>query len=358
MKGNKKTFIISGSELCSANLGGMQRYLYEIVIRLDKLISDYTKIIDIEICYPEGQIIQLPPLKNIRLVPLKKGRKRWRSQILKEYVKSKNGIFIGMCNNPIFNKNSIVCIHDIRPIVKKEFDSFKIRLKFMVKAISAKFLASNIVTVSEREKNLIHERLSIKKDKIKVIHPGWEHMKSRGYDDNIFSKYPQIKKGSYFHSISSIALNKNYKWILEVAKRNKSETFVIAGGEHIRKWDEECKNYNLDNVIFVGYVSDEENKSLLKHCKALIHPSKYEGFGIPPLEALSQNKSAIVSDKSVLPEIYGKSVHYIDPDNYDVNLNEILDETIDPSEIERVLLKYSWDTSAEQWFELLKSYKI
>ena len=78
----------------------------------------------------------------------------------------------------------------------------------------------------------------------------------------------------------------------------------------------------------------------MKYCKAFIFPSFFEGFGIPPLEALSVGASIIISNTTCLPEIFGKTAHYIDPYNADVNLDEILSEpTVSP---QKVLEKYTF----------------
>jgi len=108
----------------------------------------------------------------------------------------------------------------------------------------------------------------------------------------------------------------------------------------------------LPNVLFLGYISDAYMKWLMGHAKALLFPSRAEGFGIPPLEALALGRPAIVSDIPVLREIYGDTVHYIDPDQGTENLDALLEEeTADPAP---VLEKYSWDRAADKWLALIR----
>ena len=90
----------------------------------------------------------------------------------------------------------------------------------------------------------------------------------------------------------------------------------------------------------------------MKHCKAFLQPSKYEGFGIPPLEALSVGARICVSNASCLPEIYEDCAYYFDPDDYNVDLNVLLQGTVSPPD--RLLARYSWDTAANQWLRLLE----
>ena len=101
-----------------------------------------------------------------------------------------------------------------------------------------------------------------------------------------------------------------------------------------------------DNLKFLGYVSDEEAKTLMRDCKAFLFPTFYEGFGIPPLEALSTGAKVVVSDASCIREIFENSVYYIDPYNSDIDLKKLLDTPVESSE--KILNKFSWRKSAEE----------
>jgi glycosyltransferase involved in cell wall biosynthesis len=105
----------------------------------------------------------------------------------------------------------------------------------------------------------------------------------------------------------------------------------------------------------VGFVSDEQVKSLIQNCKAFIYPSIYDGFGIPPLEALSQGAKVICSCAACLPEVNRNSVHFIDPYETDVDIEKILSEKIDDAE--EVLNRYSWEKSGHLFYHLLRKQK-
>ena len=81
--------------------------------------------------------------------------------------------------------------------------------------------------------------------------------------------------------------HKNLTWILNAAKKNPEYNFVLTGNDSFSNESEELNREKVDNVIFTGFVSDGEMKALMLNCEALIQPSFYEGFGIPPIEALS-----------------------------------------------------------------------
>ena len=62
----------------------------------------------------------------------------------------------------------------------------------------------------------------------------------------------------------------------------------------------------------------------MQHCRAFLHPAVFEGFGIPPLEALSQGARILLSNASCLPELYGDTAAYFDPQDYQVDLDALL----------------------------------
>ena len=89
----------------------------------------------------------------------------------------------------------------------------------------------------------------------------------------------------------------------------------------------------------------------MTYCKAFIFPSYYEGFGIPPLEALSTGCRIIVSDRASLPEIFGDSAVYISPDDPYVNIGQLLEQHA--ADGQKILDKYSWDNQARKLNEML-----
>ena len=76
------------------------------------------------------------------------------------------------------------------------------------------------------------------------------------------------------------------------------------------------KNINFGNVVEKGYVSDDELSGLYQSSKGLIYPSKYEGFGLPPLEAMSHGCPVLTTPYCSIPEVCGQAALYFNPDNY------------------------------------------
>lgn len=343
-----KKFVISGIPLCET-ITGIARYMYEVLIRLDELMCG--RNFELIICYPQERQFVNYNFKNIKLVPLKKGNKKWLPQIVVPYAKRKKAVICDMADGYCLQKGSIIKLDDVRPGVTK-FDSIKMRLHFKVLIRSIKKNAKLIITVSGSQKKEIQKMISGKE--IKVFPSGWEHLKRFKFDDSIFEHFTVIRKGEYYYSIGSIAKHKNYRWIYEMAKRNPSCQFVVAGNEDLEKWGTDISGVHLKNVIFVGYVSDDENKSLYANCKAVLHPAYYEGFGLPPLEAVSMGKNIAVSNISEFREVYGDNISYFEPDDYTFDLASI--KAIPQKVRKEILKKYSWDKTAYMWMNLLNEF--
>ena len=200
----------------------------------------------------------------------------------------------------------------------------------------------------------ISEKLGIPLDKIGITYNGWEHMKNVTPDESIFDKMPGVKKGEYFYALGSLAKHKNFKWIREVARRSPDKTFVVAGGKDLRAFGDDAEAKDTHNVFYPGYVSDAENAALMKHCKLFLHPAVFEGFGIPPLEALALGAPVALANATCLPELYGDTARYFDPYDYDVDLDALAAQPVAaPAE---VLKKYSWDKTAEFWLHEMEKY--
>lgn len=91
-----------------------------------------------------------------------------------------------------------------------------------------------------------------------------------------------LRKGLYYYYLASLAPNKNLSWILKNAAGNPDKIYVLSG----KPLGDDSGVEKLDNVICTGYVSDSEARALMQYCRAFLFPSTYEGFGIPPMEAL------------------------------------------------------------------------
>jgi glycosyltransferase involved in cell wall biosynthesis len=121
----------------------------------------------------------------------------------------------------------------------------------------------------------------------------------------------------YFLYVGNAYPHKNLQLLLDVAKRFPKHQFVLVGREdyfYIRL-KREAKQYGIDNVIFTGFISDQELSALYRNALAYVFPSLYEGFGLPPLDAMTFGLPVASSDRASLPEILGDAAVYFNPEN-------------------------------------------
>ena len=351
----KKKILINGDFLCR-RLTGIERYAYEITRRLDSLSSPG----EVAIVIPSF-IKDIPAYKNLEIIRLKKIVKsniRWQMLTLQGFLLTHRKYTIlefGNCCLPF--APGVVFLHDIYcEFFPEDFKGFRDKVVRIYNRRQYRLIAKHskhIVTVSEYSKNQIIQYCKAKPEKISVIYNGWNHFINITPDYSVFIDFPVLSKSFYF-SLGSLSKRKNIKWIIEYARKNPDSTFAVSGVSLPTVKADELNDSAPKNIILLGYLDDSKVKALMEKCKAFILPSYYEGFGLTPLEALSCGAQIIVAKAASLPEIYGNTAHYIDPFNNDVDLDALLREPVEKPDA--ILEKYSYDTSSERVYNLIKEY--
>ena len=182
-----------------------------------------------------------------------------------------------------------------------------------------------------------------------MVGNGWEHIKDIKEDLSVFSKLGIAEGEPYCFALGSRNVHKNSAWIIKTAAKNPDLLFVVSGANAGGYSEPEDVPPNL---LFSGLVGDGELKALMARCLVFLQPSFVEGFGIPPLEAMSLGRPVIVSDIPVFHEIYGDCARYIDPNGDGCLIEEVLAQ---PAESPgRVLSAYTWDNAARAFIDTLK----
>lgn len=333
---------------------GQERFASELLFEFDKICEKD----EFELVVPQ-YATSIPSYKNIKVVRYGKVKSHFWEQIsFYHYLRQHHLVSINLTTTCPLLAAGIVCIHDAayfeiqKLLTRSWYGKFSaIWHHGMIKA--AKRSHYPLLTVSHYSQVRLAHYLNIPLERFHVISNAWQHFNRVEADESIFKKLPpHFSKGAYFMALSSISPQKNFVWVKEVAKRNPSKKFIIVGrAERITKGG--TKTLAEDNIFFTGYLTDGEIKALMHGCQAFIHPAIYEGFGIPPMEALSCGAAIIISTASCLPEIYGPSAHYIDPYDYDVDLDEVMSGPVQPAIT--ILEKYQWSEQAAKLLSLLRS---
>ena len=332
--------------------GGQERYSYQVIKGINKM-DEKGKF---ELFVPNNaKDEKIPAYKNIEVKKVGniKGHFWEQTDYFFYLIKNKKIGFNPCITCPIF-KPDITTLHDIGQLINAQsYKNLYGKLsrqwhKWMFYA-AAKH-SKLIFTVSEFSKREIEKYLHVDSERIVVTGNGWQHFEKISEDETFFERHQELKQGKYFISASSLTPQKNFKWVKKAAANNVNEVFAIAG-ERVNLTQNDGEK-DPENLHYLGFVTDGEMKTLMRNCKAFIHPAKYEGFGITPMEAMSVGAPIILSNATCLPEVYGNTVHYIDPDNADVNLDELLKQPVEDSS--KVLTKYSWSNMSRIVYQAIK----
>lgn len=259
------------------------------------------------------------------------------------------------------SKNSLLTLHDVVPWV--ETKTLSLGMKMYYKPLLHLFVKCkrnlSLITVSEFSKKEIERVLNFKNEIYVTKLAGDSNVKKVNTQ-----KYNEKYSFEYCLAVGTIEPRKNLNLLLEVfsTDSNPFDKLVIVGK---KGWGEDLrKEYNLSNVIFTGYVSEEELDYIYKNAKVFLQPSVYEGFGLPNLEAQMYGIPVLASDISVFNEILGESAVYFNPFDSRSLLNQLdriknsvtLYESMQNKSIENSK-KYSWDITVDNTLEIYRRYQ-
>lgn len=267
---------------------------------------------------------------------------------------------------------TIVIMHDLIEFnVPNKFSKNKMFYRTKIADPITARKADHILTVSQNSKKDIMKFLNIKENKITVIYNGVEQEKFRRMNKDATLRILRKKKWPEDFLLYAGTIDypgKNAMGVIKAfEKLKKDQTYtgclVLAGMpgtnfEIIKTYIENSTYKN--NIILTGYVTDEELIALYSACSVFIFISLYEGFGIPPLEALSCGAKTIVSNTSSLPEVVGKIGWTVSPTNEEEVKNTIVKAlnyevtTKYLSQIQQHLRKYDWKELSQQFVSILE----
>ncbi len=328
---------------------GVQRYAMEITKELDKLL-----LCECDLVIPSDSNIDIK-FSKLKVVVLKgKGNYFWEQVLLPRFINKQNGVLLNFCNlAPFFCKRTFVTIHDVAFYDTPH--AFPLLVRFFYK-LNTKICAKkslHVFTVSDFSKRRIIERLGVSKEKITVVTSGVHESFANSNTMPDFINDVIIKRGFYF-SLGSSNKNKNLPYIIQAAQNNPEKFFLISGDSN--KLFKKKKKRNLPgNLVITGYLNDSQISWLYKNCDAFLFPSLYEGFGLPPLEAISCGcQKIILSDIPPFHEIYADSANFVSPYFYDkkefLNCCKQIDNSVKTS----ILNRYSWAVSASVIYQIIK----
>ncbi len=334
----------------------MQRVAHEIVHAFDQLLSDRQLPAELQAV----QWVILTPKDTSQCLSLKtitvqetghlKGH-AWEQIDL--YLAARNDTLLNFCNSgPIFHSRQFVMIHDACVYRRPVFYGAVYRL---VHQTLGKLLAqhASIGTVSDFSRKELEDIFKLPPLSIGVFYNGVDHMQRAVPDLRIIDKL-NLSNSNFFLCIGSLTKNKNVQVAIDALHQlgPTNARLVIVGGGNNRIFGE-VQSGHSQNVIFTGRLSDQEIAALLTTATAFIFPSIYEGFGLPPLEAIYMGCPVLASKIQAVEEVCGDNITYFNVNDSTqlsklmINiLNKPSDFATNKAATYELLSKYTWKNTA------------
>ncbi len=315
---------------------GSGQYTRQLVYHLNRLISD----LDITLIYPQipgepATLEQVPPSVKVKPIPTRSGHwgKVWFEQV--GFPRTCKQIGATVAHVPYWGSPLsapipvIVTVHDLTTLLVREYRrGLKARLYTALVSAAARG-ASHVLTDSQASKQDILTHLALPEDKVTVVYlaaaPQFTSQPNLILDRAIRQKYDlpdffALYLGGYEIHKNVLTLLQAYTYVGQAL--GTDYPLLLAG----RKPDKTSPNFpDYDEVIqqsglqqhvrWIGYVAEEDKPSLYRETSCFVFPSRQEGFGLPPLEALACGVPVVTTNASSLPEIVGSAAFAVDPND-------------------------------------------
>ncbi|EPS7558391.1 glycosyltransferase family 4 protein [Campylobacter fetus] len=320
----------------ASNLTGVGRYTYEIAKNLNKNefkpTYDYGFLTDELIVGNLNQQKNKPSIKS-HLINIAKRildktptiKKVVKKMLIKNSLREVKSINIDLYFQPNFiplefkAKVTVTTIHDLAFMSYPEFHPKERIDYFEQNFIPNLSKTDHFITVSNAIKHEIIKKLNISADKISVIY--------NGYDENIFK--PKNKQtinilkdrlelnNPFILFVGSIEPRKNLTTLIQAYNELNLNNIdlVIVGAKGWENSEIHSLIQNNEHIKFLGFTPDDDLATLYSSATIFVYPSIYEGFGIPPLEAIACGAPILLSDIEVFREIYGNVAEFFSPLN-------------------------------------------
>ncbi|MCY7385618.1 MAG: glycosyltransferase family 4 protein [Microcoleus sp. CAN_BIN18] len=229
--------------------------------------------------------------------------------------------------------------YDLIPILHPQFILDE-RVSFLQKKSLASILQNDCITcISYSTKNDLCNYLKIDESRVFVTHLAAEPSIFYPCRDaaklaSMRSKYG-IPDAPYVLSLGTLEPRKNLDGAIRsfaklIEEQNIKDLYLVLVGTPGWKYDNimaevSKKNFLKDRIIFTGYVPESDLAALYSSALAFVYPSFYEGFGLPPLEAMQCGVPVITSNTSSLPEVVGDAGIMVDPNDTDALCHSMLE---------------------------------
>jgi len=264
-------------------------------------------------------------------------------------------------------KRTTITFHDLIPLrlYWSEWQE-RVRRVYLRRLDEVRESDSILLTNSEFTRRDVLDILGIEPSRVVSVGAGLNLSETRAFtpDDvtEVLCKYGL--DGSFFLHVGALDPHKNFELALEAFRRCNRRMIcrlVVVGqmDHHLKAQAVACKKRGLNDVVFTGYLSRQELEILYREATALLFLSRYEGFGLPVLEAMAQGCPVIASNAASIPEVAGDAALLFDPAAVFHIAEGMVKLLTDPGKREELVRKgrerakvFSWDKTARKTLDV------
>jgi len=313
---------------------------------------------------------------NVKIKYIESKPTKWHFLVLKDLKEEKADIFFAPTSYiiPAFAPKTIrviVTVHDLVAFLFPGTHNAKAMIIERLTLKKALKKASDIFVVSDNTKKDLLDRFKYSEQRIHITSCAASQVFSNPVSEDELNKFKQDKKlpDRFILAVGTLEPRKNFSTLIKsfvnIKKWHPEYKLVIVGkkGWKFDQIESSLKEYNMeDEIIFPGYLKDEDLQKMYKLAAVFVFPSLYEGFGIPPLEAMASGCPVVSSNLASLPEVVGEAGLLIDPKNAykmaDAISSLIKNDNVRNMMIERGYIqaeKFKWENSAKTALSVFQS---
>ena len=269
-------------------------------------------------------------------------------------------MLLNLCNTgPARRKRQLVVLHDASAMVNPRDFTAAFRSWYRWLFASVMKRANIVATVSEFSASELMRHVGGRGANLEIVYEGGEHILRVEPDRQVLHRLG-IADRPYVLAVGNRTPTKNFLGVAKAASllADMDLKVVAAGGSNSRVFA--GTELPTSNLVLAGYVTDGELRALYEGASCFVYPSFYEGFGLPPLEAMHCGCPVIVSNCAAMPEVCGSAALYCDPydpSNIASQLRRVLTSRQLRSEMQEAGYaqagRFSWARAAAQFEDIL-----
>ena len=356
-----KPIFING-KFTAQRVTGVQRLAFGLIEALDRTLAQRESSDRWILLCPKGATA--PSLHRISVQacgPRRFGLHFWEQLVLP--WTSRGGRLLNLSGPaPLLKRGQVCMIPDAavfdQPAAYTK--AFAVWYRFLFRRLAAS--AALLLTISRFSQSRLAQQLGVAPERLKVVPCAATHMESIAQDDTALQRLA-LAGVPYVLAVGSANPTKNLPALIEAFERlpHPDLRLVLVGGTNGSVFANETALREDARILRTGPISDGQLKSLYAHASAFVFPSLYEGFGLPPLEAMSLGCPVVASNAASIPEVCSDAAVYFDPASV-TDMASAIARVVDDADLRADLRQrgaerfatFTWDAAAQMLMQHLE----